>query len=101
MQFMCISRRLPESDPERLTTLAIAETRAAWQLYREGLVQALNFDDARGQGLITLHAQDAAEVRARLARLPMVSQGQIDFDIYAMGPYSRLEALFAPELQHA
>ncbi len=97
MQFVCISRRLPGCDPERLKALAVAETRAAWRLHREGIVHALNFDAAQGKGLVTLHAEDVAEARALLQRLPMVAEEQIDFDIYAMGPYAPLEALFARE----
>lgn len=95
MQYLCLSRREPGADPERLKALARDETRAAWQLYRDGVFQNLYFDAAKSRGMIVLNALDEAEVRAHLEKLPMRAARLIDFDVYAMGPYTRIEDLFA------
>jgi muconolactone delta-isomerase len=95
MQYLCLSKRLPDADLEAFKALAVAETRAAWNLYRDGVFQNLYFDAAKSKGMIVLAAASEAEVRAHLEKLPMRAARLIDFDVYAMGPYTRIEELFA------
>ena len=95
MDMICISKRLPGNDPARLAELATAEARAAWELYAEGMVRGIYFDTEIPAGIIRLEAQDKGEARRYLQRLPMVAEGLIDFDIFALGPYRQLSTLFA------
>ena len=48
-----------------------------------------------GSVVLVLEAASVDAARARLATLPMVTAGQIDFDFYALGPYTQLSTLFA------
>ena len=95
MLHVCISRRRPGHDPERIRALALDETRTAWRLHAGGEFHALHFDAEQARGVVFVEAADAAGAQRALAQLPMVQEGQIEFDVVALGPYRRLEALFA------
>ena len=95
MEMICISKRMPNSDVARLSELATAEAKAAWELYSEGTVRGIYFDAEKPTGIIRLEAVDKEEARRILGRLPMVAEGLIDFDIFALGPYRQLSSLFA------
>ncbi|HUP05772.1 MAG TPA: hypothetical protein VMU47_01385 [Caldimonas sp.] len=95
MLHVCVSRRLPGHDPERIEALGADETLAAWRLHVQGVFHALHFDAAQNKGVVLIEAANANEARAALARLPVVRGGQIDFDVVALGPYARLETQFA------
>lgn len=95
MRYVAISRRLPGADPQRIAALALDEARAAWALYRSGVARELAFDTEQSKGVLMLEAADRAAARAALAALPLVQLGQIDFDLFALGPYTQLEQLFA------
>jgi muconolactone delta-isomerase len=95
MRLIAISSRLEGADPGRIEALAADEARKAWELYARGRVRTLYFDLERCKGIVELECADRAEARAVLSELPLVQAGQIGFDIYALGPYTQLEALFA------
>jgi hypothetical protein len=94
VRFLAISKRLPGADPERIAALAVPETRAAWALYASGVVRELCFDAEARRGIVFLECEDRAAAQRALATLPLVAARQIDFDLYALGPYRQLESLF-------
>jgi hypothetical protein len=95
MRFLAISKRLPGADVQKIMALGLDETRAAWSLYANGPVRELCFDKDKSKGLIFLECASEQQVRETLATLPLVQAGQIDFDVYALGPYANLSVLFA------
>jgi hypothetical protein len=95
MKIVAISKRLPGADVQKIIALGEQETRAAWALYKQGIARELCFDKEQSKGVIVFEAADHAEARRALATLPLVQAGQIDFDLYTMGPYAALENLFA------
>lgn len=95
MRYLCISKRLPDAEVQKIMALGVEETRAAWSLYVNGPVRELCFDKEKSKGLIFMECSSEREVREALATLPLVKAGQIDFDVYALGPYANLSVLFA------
>lgn len=95
MRFLAISKRLAGAELEKIIALGADETRAVWSLYANGPVRELCFDKDKSKGLIFLECASEQQVREALATLPLVQAGQIDFDVYALGPYTNLSALFA------
>jgi hypothetical protein len=96
MRFVAVSRRTDTYDPARITALAAAEAAAVWALYTEGSVSAFHFDADRPdpRGILFVEAADRAGALAVLARLPLVAEGLIGFDLHALGPYLGLRAAF-------
>jgi hypothetical protein len=95
MEIICISKRLPGSDATRLAELATAEAQAVWELYEQQIVRGVYFDPEKPAGIICLEAPDKNEAQRLLQKLPMVAEGLIDFDIYALGPFHQFSLLFA------
>jgi hypothetical protein len=96
MRFVAISRRTDAYDPARIAALAAAEAAAVWALHIDGSVSAFHFDADRPdpRGILFVEAPDRASAEAVLARLPMVAEGLIGFDLHALGPYLGLRAAF-------
>jgi hypothetical protein len=94
MRFLCLSRRLPGADPARIAALVRAEARAVWDLVAEGIARDVSFDRKAGKGIVILECADEAAMRAALARLPLVAEGLIDFDVHEMSPFTQFALLF-------
>lgn len=96
MRHIAISRRTDRYDPARVAALARDEARAVWRLYTEGAVSAFHFDADRPdpRGILFVEAPDRAAAAAILARLPLVAEGLIGFDLHALGPYAGLAGAF-------
>jgi hypothetical protein len=99
MRFVAISRRVESFDPARAAALAGAEAKAVWEAYGKGRIEAFFFDADRPdpRGILIVEAGDRAAAQAVLAALPLVLEGQIGFDLFALGPYKGLAAAFATE----
>ncbi|MCW5751154.1 MAG: superoxide dismutase [Alphaproteobacteria bacterium] len=95
MKIIAISRRQPGASLERIQALQVAEARAVWTLIGAGVIREMHFDRDRPCAIVTLEAASVAEAASHLATLPMVREGQIDFDYYSAGPFRQLEHLFA------
>ena len=96
MRYVAISRRADAYDPRRVMALASAEARAVWVLYTEGAVTGFHFDADRPdpRGILFVEAPDRAAADALLARLPLVAEGLIGFDLHALAPYAGLAQAF-------
>jgi muconolactone delta-isomerase len=91
VKVLCISNRLPNADPAKLAALQDEEAARVRELYREGVVREVYFDKDRKpapKGILVLECPSREAAQAILATLPMVAQGQIDFDLYVLGPYA-------------
>jgi len=97
MRHLCLSRRLPGADPQRIAALLRAEARAVWELHAADIAREVWFDREAGRGVLILECADRAAAVAALARLPLVAEGLIGFDIHPLSPFTQLAQLFAPE----
>lgn len=97
MRYLCLSRRLPGADPQRITALLRAEARAVWDLHAEDIAREVWFDRDSGKGVLILECAGRAGVAAALSRLPLVAEQLIDFDVHPLSPFTQLAQLFAPE----
>jgi hypothetical protein len=94
MQFIAISKRLADFSIDVASELALMEARAAWELHKAGDVVSIHFDEPQSKGIMFIDCATREDAALILAGLPMVAEGLIDFDIYHLGPFSRLEMLF-------
>jgi hypothetical protein len=95
MKIMAITRRRPGATTERIQSLQAAEVSQVWQAIQDGSIREIYFDRERPCVVLILETDSIDAAKARLSTLPMVVEGQIDFDFYTLGPYSQLATLFA------
>lgn len=101
MQILALSRRLPGTTPEQLAALAAAEAAAAHALLVDGVVRSIHMCPDRPGSMVVLECASLDDARAALARLPMVREGLIAFDLSRLLPYTGYEALFDPAHRRA
>lgn len=94
MQFIALSRRQPGTTQDLLAPHATEEANVAWQLHTEGVLRSVHICPDRPGSVIILECQSLSDAEAALARLPMVKDGLITFDVSRMIPYTGWAALF-------
>ena len=94
MKILAITKRQPGATSRHIQALQVPEALAVWRHMRDGFVREIYFDPDRPAVVLVLEASSTDDARARLATLPMVAQGQIDFEILVLGHYSQLSHLF-------
>lgn len=99
MQILALSRRCAGTTAERLAPWAAAEAARAFELVAAGVVRSVHLCPERPGSMLVLECASLDEARARLATLPMVREGLIEFELSRLLPYTGLRALFADEYQ--
>jgi hypothetical protein len=94
MKILAMTCRQPGATSERIQSLQRREVVEVWKLIAEGTIREIYFDRDRPCVVLVLEADSVADARAKLAHLPMVTEGQIDFDFLTLGPYTQLATLF-------
>ncbi len=101
MKILGISVRQPDATFEDIQALQIPETQLVWQMQRDGFLREIYFDPDRPAVVVVLEAESLETARARLAELPMVSAGLIDFDLIRLGHFGQVSVLFREEVRDA
>jgi muconolactone delta-isomerase len=70
-----------------------AEAMQAWELYRRGDIRELYFRPDTHEAILVLECTDVNEAHSILARLPLVEQNLIRFEVIPLGPYTGFERL--------
>lgn len=95
MKILAVARVDPQATPERIRPQLAAETRHAWQLYREGVIREM-YDRADRMGVVfVLECDGLDEARRVLGGLPFVQENLIEFECIPLAPFSYFETLFA------
>lgn len=94
MRIIAISKLKSGAPKESLAALQAKEMTAEWALQKaEVLRQAHSRTDQPG-AILMLEAQTAAEAQQKLAALPFVKEGLVEFDLYPYQAYEAYEGLF-------
>jgi hypothetical protein len=94
MKVLALSRPLtrPLSD---LAPYLEEEARAVWSMSMEAVVREQYVRDDGGIVLI-LECQDLSTAVLQLGRLPLVARGLLEFDAWALAPFSPWNRLLGP-----
>lgn len=92
MKILALSRPVTRPLPELAPFLA-AEAEAVWALYSEAVVREQYVRDDGGVALI-LESADLSTATLQLGRLPLVAHGLLEFDLWALAPFSPWARLF-------
>jgi hypothetical protein len=95
MKIIAIEKDLPGVSGKDFAPHLKAEAAQVWALYREGVVRELYFRADRSDAVLVLECTGTAEAQEVLARLPLVRNGLIAFELIPLAPYPGFERLFA------
>lgn len=95
MKILAIEKDLDRWGEGDHRALLKAEAAAAWDLHQAGAVRELYFREDRHEAVLVLECADVGEAERALARLPLVAQGFVTFDLIPLVAYPGFARLFA------
>jgi len=95
VRILALEDEKPEASADEFEPLLAEEARKVWQLYQEEVIREMYFRADQTLAVLILECKDIEEARTRLAELPLVNAGLVDFDLVPLIPYPGLERLFA------
>jgi len=101
MKIIALEKAVSGVKPDQFAPFAVAEARAAWELYQAGIVREmylrkdLELNQNWLAAVLILECEDVSQARQALNRLPLVEKGLIAFDVYALTPHNHFAKLFA------
>jgi len=95
MRILAIEVENPGISSHEFTRLQKAEAKIVWRLYQEDFIREMYFRGDQTSAVLLLECSDIAEAQRKLAELPMVSEGLINFDLIPLVPYPGLSRLFS------
>ena len=98
MKFLALETPVSDAPVDIPATVLEDEARAAWALYRDGVVRELYFRADRREAVLFLECTEE-QARAALASLPLVRRGYIGFDLLPLVPYDGFARLFRSEAE--
>ncbi|HPR32634.1 MAG TPA: hypothetical protein PLK12_11075 [Prolixibacteraceae bacterium] len=87
MKFLALEKEVENVDWNNSEAILKEESKAALQLFEEGLIRELYFDEDQCAVLI-LECTSKEEAVKTLGKLPLVKSGMIAFDVRALNPYT-------------
>ena len=97
MRIIALEVEKPNASAADLTPLLKAEARKAWDLYQDGFIREFYFRADQTLAVLILECEDVAMAKSRLAELPLVAAGLIDFEIIPLKPYLGFARLFTDQ----
>jgi hypothetical protein len=95
MRILALEAEKPEASPEAFQPLLESEARVVWELQQEDFIREVYFRADRNSAVLLLECRDVEEANKKLAGLPLVSAGLIDFELIPLVPYPGYSRLFA------
>lgn len=94
MRILALEVDKTEGTADDFQPLLAGEARKVWELYQEQVIREMYFRADRKAAVLILECQDIEAAKQRLAELPLVSAGLIDFELIPLVPYPGLARLF-------
>jgi muconolactone delta-isomerase len=93
MKILAVSRDL-KPFPKDPADILRREAQVVWALQQEGALREIYFVRGGEKAVLVLEAASAEEGKALLARLPLVAEGYIEFELDVLMPYPGFARLF-------
>jgi hypothetical protein len=87
----------PGATKDQLEVHLAAEVKAAWLLYKNGIIRENYLRTDHPGAVIVLECASVEEAEEYLAELPFAKAGLVQFTVIPVGPFITLEKLFANE----
>ena len=96
MKILAMEKDVLRAAGDRMRPYLQAEALRAWELYQAGVFREMYFtEDSNHNAVIIMECRDAGEALETLETLPLVKEGLIKFEVFALEPYSGFARLFA------
>jgi muconolactone delta-isomerase len=86
-------------DVKKDAQLLREESRVVWDLMQSGSLRESYFKDESYEAVLIFESNSVEAVGKSLARLPLVREKYIRFDVYCLRPYTGLQRLFCRRLK--
>ena len=95
MRILALEIEKSEASANDFQPLLAEEARKVWGLYQDEIIREMYFRADQTLAVLMLECKDINEAKDKLAELPLVNAGLIDFDLIPLIPYPGLARLFA------
>lgn len=95
MRILALEVEKPGASVDDFQPLLTEEARKVWQFYQDDFIREIYFRTDGTLAVIMLECSDVEEAKRKLAELPLVSAGLIDFELISLVPYPGFSRLFA------
>jgi hypothetical protein len=95
MRILALEVENPGVTADEFAPLLAAEARTVWELMQDDLIREIYFRADRACAVLMLECADVQEAERRLAELPLVAAGLIQFELIPLKPYPGFARLFA------
>ena len=95
MRILALEVEKPGASVADFQPLLTEEARRVWQFYQDDFIREIYFRADETLAVIMLECSDVEEAKQKLAELPLVSAGLIDFELISLVPYPGFSRLFA------
>jgi hypothetical protein len=94
MRILAVEGDLKAIPAQARDDLLKREAAAVWALQQADAVREIYLAEGGTKAVLILECPGAAEARGRLASLPLVEEGYIEFALYELRPYPGFSRLF-------
>jgi hypothetical protein len=94
MKFLALEHETPGATTGQFQPHLKAEARYLWEMVQAGVVRETYFRADQHEAVLMLECANADEAREKLAGLPLVQAGLIEFEIIPLVPYDGFARLF-------
>lgn len=94
MKILAIEKEIPGNSNNDYLPYMKAEALRVWELYESEVIREIYFDKTMHNAVIIMECKDIEEARANLETLPLVKEGLIIFEYFALEPYTGFSRLF-------
>ena len=95
MKVLAMLTLMPEAKLETVRAELANELKASWALYASGALREVYATEDPRQVVFVLEADDAADAKRLLARLPLVAAAIFDVQFVELRPFVNWSMLFA------
>ena len=95
MRILALEKEIPETPADVFAPHLRREAEVVWELYTEGIIREMFFREDRNEAVLVLECNNVQDAEQALARLPLVAEGLIAFEIIPLKAYPGLSRLFA------
>lgn len=97
MKILALDKVRESATPERIRELFLMEIFKCVRLYLDDVVREMYFRQDRSGTVLVMEAPSVDEARKHLNSLPLVREGQVEFELIPLGPYIPLGLLLTDE----
>ena len=95
LRILALEVEKTEATEDDFQPLLVEEARKVWELYQDEFIREMYFRGDQMLAVLMLECKDIHEAKDRLAELPLVNAGLIQFELVPLVPYPGLARLFA------